>query len=262
MQDWREFFRRHRVQLEANYPGLSEQRFLREAHEIGGDGAAMLAGVPFAYQLGYAEFAGLKFQVTPDVLIPRPETEQLFEIADEAVKNHPGWRRLLDVGTGTGCLGLTLAHAHPQLAALLSDLSPEALTIAQANAQRLGLHDVRFLRSDLLQEVVGLYDLIVSNPPYIPRASQGVHPMTHHHEPHLALYVQDDAYESFFRRLFDQSARRLAADGMLLMEGHEERLEECAVWAREARLTQVTLAQDLTGRLRFLKACAPRAPLG
>lgn len=260
--DWRAFFTQHRSTLESHYPGLSLNRFLREAEEIGGDGAAFLAGIPFAYQLGYAEFVDHKFIVTPDVLIPRPETEQLFELVDQAIKNHPAWRRLVDVGTGSGCLGLSLAHAHPMLSATLADISPKALAVAKENARKLGLHSVIFSQGDLLKEIVGLFDVIVTNPPYIPRSAQGVHAMTDRHEPHLALYVEDAQYEAFFMRLFDQSARRLTSDGMFFMEGHEDRLAECALWAKAAKLTQVQVLKDLTGRPRFLSAQAPRAPLG
>ena len=260
--DWRAFFDQHRSILESHYPGLTITRFLREAQEIGGDGAGFLAGIPFAYQLGYAEFVDHKFTVTTDVLIPRPETEQLFEMVDQAIKNHPAWRRLVDVGTGSGCLGLALAHAHPMLSATLTDISPEALAVANMNARKLGLHSVIFKESDLLTEIVGLFDVIVTNPPYIPRSASGVHAMTDRHEPHLALYVEDAQYEAFFRRLFEQSARRLTSDGMFFMEGHEERLAVCAVWAKAAKLTQVQILQDLTGRARFLTAQAPRAPLG
>jgi release factor glutamine methyltransferase len=260
--DWRAFFDQHRSILESHYPGLTVTRFLREAQEIGGDGAAFLAGVPFAYQLGYAEFVDHKFTVTTDVLIPRPETEQLFELVDQAIKNHPAWRRLVDVGTGSGCLGLSLAHAHPMLSASLADISPEALLVAKGNARNLGLHSVTFQQSDLLKEIVGLFDVIVTNPPYIPRSAQGVHAMTERHEPHLALYVEDAQYETFFKRLFDQSARRLTSDGMFFMEGHEDRLTECAQWAKTAKLTQVQVLNDLTGRPRFLTAQAPRVPVG
>ncbi len=260
--DWRAFFTQHRSTLESHYPGLTPHRFLREAEEIGGDGAAFLMGVPFAYQLGYAEFVHHKFTVTPDVLIPRSETEQLFELVDQAIKNHPAWRRLVDVGTGSGCLGLSLAHAHPMLSATLADISPAALAVAKENARKLGLHSVLFSEGDLLKDIVGLFDIIVTNPPYIPRSAQGVHAMTDRHEPHLALYVEDTQYEAFFMRLFDQSARRLTSDGMFFMEGHEDRLVECVQWAKAAKLTQVQIHKDLTGRLRFLTAQAPRAPLG
>jgi len=260
--DWRAFFTTHQQQLTQLYPGLTLERFLREAQEIGGTGEAMLRGVPFAYQLGYAEFTYHRFKVTPDVLIPRPETEQLFELAGEAIKHHPGWRRLLDVGTGSGCLGLSLAHAHPHLAVTLSDVSPEALKVAEENAKALGLHHVQLIHSDLLAAVVGLYDVIVSNPPYIPSDAGGVHPMTHQFEPHLALYVEPAKYQKFFARLFDQVARHLSADGMFFMEGHEDTLADCADWAKAARLTRVEVKTDLAGRPRFLIAHAPRAPIG
>lgn len=259
--DWRAFYHEHRTRLEENYPGLTLERFLREADEIQCDPKLFLEGVPFAYLLGYAEFAGLPFKVTPDTLIPRPETEQLFELVSNHLSKHTSWKRLLDVGTGSGCLGITLKKTHPKLDVTLSDLSPLALSIAETNAFNLSV-PVKTVESDLLTSVVGLFDVIVSNPPYIPKGHSGVHSMTHKYEPHLALYVNESDYASFFKRLFSQVVRHLTADGMFFMEGYEEKLLECAEWARAAKLTNVTILPDLSGMNRFLVASASRAPIG
>lgn len=254
---WTDFFQTHRQTLEANYPGLNLQRFLREADEIGGDGQSFLEGIPFAYQLGYAEFAGHKFKVTPDVLIPRPETESLYELVLEHWQ--PTWKRLADVCTGSGCLGLSLAKAKP-VQLLLTDISPTALDIAKQNAADLGVSaDLR--EGDLLEPLVGLWDVIVSNPPYIPSSAPGVHPGTRF-EPSLALYVNDQGYEAFFRRLFSQVARRLSADGMFFMEGHEDWMQKCVQWAKDEGLEDAIISTDLTGRQRFLVTKAPRKPIG
>jgi release factor glutamine methyltransferase len=254
---WTDFFHTHRQTLEANYPGLNLQRFLREAEEIGGDGKPFLEGIPFAYQLGYAEFAGHKFKVTPDVLIPRPETEGLYELV---LKNwRPSWKRLVDVCTGSGCLGISLAKAR-SLQPLLTDLSPAALVAAEQNAAALGIA-AELREGDLLEPVVGLWDVIVCNPPYIPRSAPGVHPCTRF-EPALALYVEDQAYEAFFRRLFHQAARRLSSGGMFFMEGHEDWLEVGRSWAEGEGLGDVRLETDLTQRLRYLSASASTKPIG
>lgn len=263
MIDWRSFFEEHRAVLEANYPGLTLSRFLREAQEIGGDGAAFLAGTPFAYLLGYAEFAHIKLRVTPDVLIPRLETELLFEHVLEALRRNPQWKRLIDIGTGPGTLGLALKQQVPRLQLTLTDVSSKALALARENANELGVA-AQLIESDLWEKVTGLYDVIVSNPPYIPKseALKTVHAKTHQFEPHLALYVDDAQYEAFFRRLFHGVARHITADGAFFMEGHEAMLERCVGWAHAEKLTQVRVEPDLTGRPRFLRASAPRAPIG
>jgi release factor glutamine methyltransferase len=261
--NWRSFFEEHRVLLQDNYPGLTLERFLREAQEIGGDGTELLKGTPFAYLLGYAEFAHIKLKVTPDVLIPRIETELLFEKLSNIIKKNPQWKRLIDLGTGPGTLGLALKHQHKDLHVTLTDIAPEALKLAQDNANSLGLA-VTTLESDLWQKITGLFDVIVSNPPYIPSslAQKSVHQKTHQFEPHLALYVDDSQYETFFRRLFHGVARHITADGVFMMEGHEDKMQLCAQWAKEEKLTEVKIEQDLAGRERFLVAFAPRAPMG
>lgn len=254
---WTRFFHNHLTTLESHYPGLTLGRFLREAEEIGGDGKAFLEGIPFAYQLGYAEFAGHRFKVTPDVLIPRPETESLYELVLEHWQ--PSWKRLVDVCTGSGCLGLSLAKAKP-VQLLLTDISPSALDVAKQNAADFGVAaDLR--EGDLLGPVVGLWDVIVSNPPYIPQSAPGVHEGTRF-EPSLALYVDDQNYEAFFRRLFNQAARRLSADGMFFMEGHEDWMEVCKAWAESEGLGHVRIKNDLSQRPRYLVAHALGKPLG
>ena len=261
--NWRSFFEEHRVLLEDNYPGLTLERFLREAQEIGGDGSEFLKGTPFAYLLGYAEFAHIKLKVTPDVLIPRMETELLFEKISALIQKNPQWKRLIDVGTGPGTLGLSLKHQYRQMQVTLTDISPEALKLAQVNAESLKL-EVATMESDLWKNITGLYDVIVSNPPYIPSSFslKTVHQKTHQFEPHLALYIDDSQYEVFFRRLFHGVARHITADGVFMMEGHEDKMQLCAQWAREEKLTNVQIEKDLTGRERFLIAFAPRAPMG
>lgn len=261
--NWRSFFEEHRVLLQDNYPGLTLERFLREAQEIGGDGSEFLKGTPFAYLLGYAEFAHIKLKVTPDVLIPRMETEVLFEKISYLLKKNPQWKRLIDIGTGPGTLGLALKQQHPSLQVSLTDISRDALKLAQKNAEELQL-DVAFIESDLWKSITGLFDVIVSNPPYIPSsfANKSVHQKTHQFEPHLALYVDDSQYEAFFRRLFHGVARHITADGVFVMEGHEDKMQLCADWAIEEKLTSVQIEKDLAGRERFLIASAPRAPMG
>ncbi|MBY0518618.1 MAG: peptide chain release factor N(5)-glutamine methyltransferase [Bacteriovoracaceae bacterium] len=259
--DWRAFYLKHKETLESHYPGLTKERFLREAEEIDDDGESFLKGVPFVYQLGYCEFAGFNFRITEDVLIPRPETEQLFELVSLEIKKHDSWKRIIDVGAGSGCLGLSLAKTFPYLQLSMSDISEEALLVAETNAYHLGVQ-TNILRSDLFQKITGLFDIIVSNPPYIPKSSKTVHPQTHEYEPHVALYVEDSEYEKFFTRLFSDVARHITADGMFFMEGHEEKLQDCLGWAKKCKLQDVQVLKDWAGVDRFLVAHAPKAPIG
>ncbi len=256
--DWRAFHQKHRTLLESHYPGLTLERFLREAQEIGGDGEAFLRGEPFAYLLGYAEFYGRKFQVDQRVLIPRPETEQLAEKALAFLQSFRERPRIVDVGTGSGCLGLTVALEHRGgTDMVLTDISPDALTVAKLNALALGAPAETRL-ADLLEGVDGPFDLVLSNPPYIPSGEKGrsVHPQVDAYEPELALYVNEDAYEIFFRRLFRQVRERLAPGGAFYMEGHEAHLGECAAWARAEGMVSPRVENDFSGSPRFL-VCGP-----
>ena len=261
MKDWKKFFHDNQKLLEAHYPGLTLDRFLKEATEIDGDENAFLKGIPFAYQLGYATFAHHDFKVSPVVLIPRPETEQLFELVEAWMKKYPSTKRLIDIGTGSGCLGISLALAFPQTSVTLTDISPAALQVAETNAYNLKV-DVILKVSDLFAEITGLYEVIVSNPPYIPEGDKGVHPKTDEFEPHLALYVEGEEYQAFFERFFSQVSRHLTADGIFFMEGHEERMDDLVALAKNAKLTEVEILLDYSKRPRFLKARAPKAPIG
>ncbi len=251
---WPEFFAHHRAVLQSHYPGLTLERFLREAEEIGGDGQAFLEGIPFAYLLGYAEFYGLKFKVDPRVLIPRSETELLTEKSIDWMKRQGRPLKVVDLCTGSGCIGLTIAHHFPDAQVWLADISVEALTLAGENADLLA-PQVNVVQSNLLQDVLGKFDLIVCNPPYIPLSERGksVHQQVDRYEPALALYLLDEDYEEFFRKLFAQLRIRLAPGGVFLMEGQPERLEDCALWAREQGFKQVTTEQDWGQRVRFLR---------
>jgi release factor glutamine methyltransferase len=261
MTDWSAFYVTHQKVLEDNYPGLSRERFLREALEIDGSEEDFLNGVPFSYLLGYSEFYGFDFKVTPDVLIPRVETEYLVELVSSEIKKNKQWKRLLDVGCGSGCIGLSLGLLHSQLEIALSDISQKALKVAETNAFHHKI-SAKLFQSNLLDSVTGLFDVVVSNPPYIPRSSTDVHKKTHEFEPSLALYVEDSEYKFFFEKLFSQVARSLTHDGMFFMEGHERHLDELIAVANKSKLQNVRLLKDLSGATRFLFASAPRTPIG
>lgn len=179
---------------------------------------------PLAYLFGKKEFYGREFAVDKNVLIPRPETEVLIELA---MKNSLSGR-ILDVGTGSGAIGLTLWHELTDIDLTLSDISPKALEVAQKNAKKLKVKPVDFVESDLLEAFsppsnshlgVATFDVIVANLPYVDR-SWDRSPETAH-EPSLALFARDGGLELIYQ-LLDQAPQLLAPGGHLLLESDPE----------------------------------------
>jgi release factor glutamine methyltransferase len=172
-----------------------------------------LAYEPMQYILREQEFFGLPFEVTPDVLIPRPETEHLVE----AVLRLEQKSAILDVGTGSGAIAVALAHTSPESRVTAVDISAAALEVARRNAERHGVADrVTFLRSDLLASVEGQFDIIVSNPPYVAE-EEVLEPQVARYEPHSALYAGPTGLE-IYNRLLPQAREHLKPGGWLLLE--------------------------------------------
>jgi release factor glutamine methyltransferase len=214
-------------------------------------------GKPVAYLLGRKEFFSLEFEVTPAVLIPRPDTEWL---ATECVKRARslGAPRILDVGTGSGCLAVALAQQLEQAQVTATDLSAEALEVARRNAARHKVAErIRFFQGDLLDAVPPgeTFDFIVSNPPYIPSAViDQLDPDVREHEPRLALDGGPDGF-LVFDRLIDQTPARLVPGGWLLVEiGAEQEQEGRNRLARIAGYQLGATVRDLAGRPRVLPA--------
>jgi len=175
---------------------------------------------PIQYILGEQEFYGLTFRVTPDVLIPRPETEHLIEALLQLIPREAAIR-IADVGTGSGAIAITLARKLPHVTITALDVSPPALKIAQQNAARHNVADrIRFLESDLLSAVADeIFDAIISNPPYVPD-SEALDPQVRNFEPATALYAGPSGLD-IYRRLIPQSWQALKPRGWLFMEiGH------------------------------------------
>lgn len=168
--------------------------------------------VPIAYLVGYREFYGRSFRVTSATLIPRPESETVIDMLAHIIT--PSDRTLLDVGTGSGCLGITAKLEHPELAVTMSDVSQDALRVARDNAHHLGA-DVATLESDLLAHIPGTFDIIVANLPYVD-PSWETSPDTIH-EPALALYADDEG-AALIKRLIEQSVDHISHRGRLLLE--------------------------------------------
>jgi release factor glutamine methyltransferase len=174
-------------------------------------------GEPLPYILGRWEFFGLDFEITPDVLIPRPETELLVEEALAWLQAQPERRRAVDVGTGSGCIAVTLAKLKPHVSVVASDISLEALRVAQRNAVQHAVTDrVSFLQADLLQPLGDRVDLICANLPYIPTSQLQELPVARH-EPRLALDGGRDGIQ-LIERLASQARALLSPGGLMLLE--------------------------------------------
>ena len=221
-------------------------------------------GEPLQYITGHQEFYGLDFRVTPDVLIPRPETEILVEaVLHWAREHHPADApmRIADVGTGSGAIAVALAAHLPQAAITAVDISTAALAVAQANATRLGYASrLTFQESDLLNALLPAaatdpFDAIVSNPPYVPKTDAPIlQREVRDFEPHTALFAGPDGLE-IYRRLVPQARIALRPGGLLAMEfgfgQHEAFASLLAGWQ------DVRLFDDLAGIPRIALAERP-----
>jgi len=228
--------------------------------------ARRAAGEPTQHLTGKQEFWGLEFEVTPDVLIPRPETEHVIEVALDrlAVRELRAGRKptlsgeglqIADIGTGSGCIAVALAKELPGSTIYATDISNAALAVARRNAMRHNVTDrVRFLEGNLLDMATAQYDVIVSNPPYIGRREvDTLAREVRDHEPEAALYGGEEGYE-FYANLIAQAGGHLKPGGILVLElGHNslpavQPLLEVSAW------TNVAVTNDLAGIPRVLAA--------
>jgi release factor glutamine methyltransferase len=214
--------------------------------------ARRAAGEPAAYLLGEREFHGLALAVTPAVLVPRPDTETLVDWALRLLDGplaHRTAPAVLDLGTGSGAIALALKAGCPRAAVWAVERSPEALTVAEGNARRLGL-DVRFAGGDwweALPPEAPPFDLVASNPPYI--AAGDPHLAALVHEPRAALVADDDGLADI-ARIARGAPARLRAGGWLLVEhGHDQAAAAGAIFA-EAGFERIETVADLEGRPR------------
>ncbi len=224
----------------------------------------LAAGEPVQYVLGMADFFGLRFQVNPAVLIPRQETEELVEWVLENLKTSAKPQpTVLDVGLGSGCIGLTLKQKFPTLQLYGLEKSPPALAVASANAQRLlPGQSVQLVEGDILRPadwaLFPMIDVLVSNPPYIPQQERGL--MPEHvlaHEPELALFVPDDDALLFYRALADFALAKMSPGGVFFFECNEYNAQEVAQLLRDAGLQDLVVRQDLAGKERMVGGRRP-----
>jgi release factor glutamine methyltransferase len=209
-----------------------------------------LTGEPIAYVLGQREFYGLEFSVTPDVLIPRPETELLVELALAHIpSDQPS--QILDLGSGSGAIALTLAKLRPQALVTAVDVSPQALTITRQNATRLKVSNVCFIESDWFEALDPSrhFDLIVSNPPYVAQDDPHLRQGDVRFEPIRALQSGADGLQDI-RRIAQESLRFLPVNGHLLFEHGYNQKDACAALLSALGYSAIKCQRDLAGQYR------------
>jgi len=214
-------------------------------------------GEPIQYILGEAEFFGLPFRVTPSVLIPRPETEHLVEKAIELAARFPA-PRIADVGAGSGCIAIALAHHLPDARITAIDLAAPAVAIARQNTDRNGVpSQIRFLHGDLLAPVAQeQLDIVVSNPPYVPLTDRDTLAVeVRDHEPALALFAGPDGLD-IYRRLIPQAFACLVSGGFIALEIGYGQSEAIAGLLAASGFHQIEFIPDLQSIPRV--ACAQR----
>lgn len=210
---------------------------------------------PIQYITGHAEFAGHVFKVNENVLIPRPETEELVQWMLESIdRNHPV--KILDIGTGSGCIPITLALKLPGAEVHALDVSEDALGLARENAQRLDAR-VRFFKLDILsaESLVEDYDVIVSNPPYVRMSEKNeMRGNVLKHEPDLALFVKDEDPLIFYRRIAELSSEALTENGMLFFEINENLSESTQDILSRLSYRNIETRKDIYGKNRMIRA--------
>lgn len=214
---------------------------------------------PLQYIMGYSWFYGRRFAVTPDVLIPRPETELLVQsVIDHLGNEFKG--SLLDIGTGSGCIALTLALELPKATIFATDVSGKALSVAQRNADQLNA-SVTFLDHNILVDTIAdQLDAIVSNPPYIrerEKVTMGINVTDF--EPHGALFVPDTDPLIFHRTIAQKAMTALKPGGLLALEINEALGEETVKTLKETGFVAIELHSDLDKKDRFITAQSPRS---
>ena len=222
--------------------------------------AKVASGIPVQHVLGEADFMGRTFAVDSNVLIPRPETAELVEWALQLYRMRwgSGKRRIVDIGTGSGCIALSIAAEEPAAKVEAWDVSGAALDVASRNAEALGV-EVKMRQVDILEEKVECgysepFSMIVSNPPYICQSEAAdMEAQVLDHEPHLALFVSDHDPLLFYREIATKGLKLLASDGILLFEINRRFGQETVELLRSLGYKDVELRQDMFGNDRMVK---------
>jgi release factor glutamine methyltransferase len=217
----------------------------------------LLTGKPIQYILGYAEFYGLKFIINPAVLIPRPETEEFVQWAVSSGQWAVGSGHILDIGTGSGCIAISLAKNLPGAGVSAIDISPEALQTAKQNAKLNEVY-VNFIQVDILNTsaiAIPHSEIIISNPPYVTLADKHqMHTNVTDFEPHSALFVPEDDPLIFYKAIADFALTNLTPKGLLFFEINEGYGVEIIELLESKGFKNVELRKDMSGKDRMIKA--------
>jgi release factor glutamine methyltransferase len=210
---------------------------------------------PLQYVLSEAYFYGLKFKVSTAVLIPRPETEELVELAVNALKNKAIRFKILDIGTGSGCIAIALKKSLSNADVYAMDVSPEALDIAVQNAES-NHTQISFLQADIrTHKSVEKFDVIISNPPYITdREGMQMDKNVMNYEPHLALFVTDESPLEFYIAIAAFASQNLNKDGFLFFEINANFGKETANLLTNNFFADIQILKDMQGKDRFITA--------
>lgn len=233
--------------------GAVEEMTAEKAAELNKIFGRLMEGEPVQYVLGRAEFCGRWFSVRPGVLIPRPETEELcaWITADSKASASP---KVLDIGTGSGCIAITLQLDMPESKVTAWDISADALDVAHENAKQLGAN-VNFVKLDALNaKPEGEWDVIVSNPPYIcEKEKKDMAVNVLEHEPHTALFVPDADPLLFYRAITRLAVQTLSKGGRLYFEINPIYADDTCRMMRAEGMTAVELRSDMYGKQRMAK---------
>lgn len=241
---------------------LNEQPTNQQQQTINDISEQLLQHKPIQYIIGEAPFFGLTLNVSPDVLIPRPETEELVDWIQQTIKTQFAPDQtiaLLDIGTGSGCIAVALNQLLPNLAVTATDISRNALAIAQLNAQKYH-QTIQFIGADILDtnqySLFNTYDIIVSNPPYIGADEKdSLDANVLNYEPHLALFVPANNVLLFYDAILQFAQQHLNPNGWLFFETHQNYAQQTANLAEQYGFCNTQIKLDINGNARMIR-CA------
>lgn len=251
-------FHTDRMKIALNAPIHFDQKLLQHDLEL------LTTGTPLQHVVGFTEFYGHKFKCNPHALVPRPETEELVDWVIRLWSTDNGEANaaldtassILDIGTGTGCIPISIKKGIQAAEVHAYDVSEQALQLAKQNAHTLNA-EVRFKQHDILAEPLpsNTFDIIISNPPYIPWQEKAqMHTNVVAHDPELALFVPDEDPLLFYRVIAEKAKNGLKKNGLLFFEIHEEFGEEVMKLLDDLAYTELLLKQDINGKDRMIKA--------
>lgn len=247
---WEDFF--HKNKIEKFFLTEENLKLLEECK------VKIRNNLPMQYIIGEADFYGYKFKVSKDVLIPRAETEELiYHIINYYKSINYTKISILDIGTGSGCIPITLKKKLKNSEVYALDVSEKALNIARINAERLNT-DINFLKADILDTDFKMdthFNIIVSNPPYIPYSESNL--MPNHvlaHEPYLALFVENDNPLIFYERIIQFAHTHLLPNGHLFFETNENNAKDVVNLFKNTNFTRIELIKDMSGKDRIVCA--------